>query len=321
MAKCLLLEKPPRAGPKGGGSPLRVITLDVDNRTEQWPRGFVAEAVVVVTPGGKTMLIDAAWPSGFSLPRGGPVSQAAPNWNETYGANLVLPFLKAQGIASIDWIVASHPHWDHIGGLPEIVLSEEVSVARVLWSPLPDEKILETEGANAPFYVQMSHDLAAACARRGVPLVEVSQGDRLDLGDGVICDVLAAAEPDVEVFSYVNNNSIVMRLAYRDFSMMFTGDAGFVEEDRIMALGQDLSTDVLKIGHHAGANSTSEAWVEALGARVGVASMPRWLSEDPRGERVYELLKPTGIRIYRTWEHGHVEVQSDGKRYWVITQR
>ena len=59
----------------------------------------------------------------------------------------------------------------------------------------------------------------------------------------------------------------------------------------------------------------------ALGAQVGVASMPRWLSEDERGIRVYDQLTARGMNLYRTWEHGHIEIQTHGPEFWVLTER
>ena len=315
---------------------LRIITLAIENSAAAQlgapdargagppgagaSRGFTGESHLLITPGGKTMLIDAGYPSDFFV---GDVS---------YGENQVPSILKGRGIRTIDWLMASHPHRGHIGGMPEIILSQDIEVGQLLWSPLVDETILRTEGATAA--VRMAHDLLASCAQRDIPVIEVKQGDLFDLGNGVACEILAAAEPESEVYSYVNNNSIVMRLAYGDFSMMFTGDAQFIEEDRILRLGKDLSTDVLKLGHH-GVNTkstdvmklghhgvktkSSEEWVKALGAKVGVASMPRWLSEGPKGIQVYDQLTKSGMEIYRTWEHGHIEIQTDGSRFWVIT--
>jgi len=49
--------------------------------------------------------------------------------------------------------------------------------------------------------------------------------------------------------------------------------------------------------------------------------MPRWLSEDERGIRVYDQLSASGMKLYRTWEHGHIEIQTDGPEFWVLTER
>jgi competence protein ComEC len=194
-------------------------------------------------------------------------------------------------------------------------------VKKVLWSPLPDKRIMKAEPADGAAYVEPLAALRAACERKQVPMVEVKAGDEIDLGDGVIGKVLCAARPEVEVPNYINNNSIVMRLTYGDFSILFTGDAGFEQEQAVMESGAEFASDVIKMGHHAGAGSNSPEWIEAVDARVGLASMPKWLSDDERGRRVYDLLMPTGMELYRSWEHGHVEVQSDGKRFWVTTRK
>ncbi|MDO9542783.1 MAG: hypothetical protein Q7J98_10735, partial [Kiritimatiellia bacterium] len=129
------------------------------------------------------------------------------------------------------------------------------------------------------------------------------------------------AAPEIATPNFINNNSIIMRLRYHDFRMLFTGDAGWEEEQRVMATKKDLTSDVLKIGHHAGADSTSEEWTRAVAAKVGLASMPEWLSKDERGVRVSDLLSKTNMTIYQTWKHGHVEVQTDGRHFWMVMEK
>ena len=308
---------------------LQIITLNIGNEervrrypaeagSAGWPkgayesRGFVGESILVLAPSGKAMLIDAAWPSDYSLPEWGEVS---------YGTSPILPFLRRQGIGAIDWMVVTHQHYDHIGGVAEIVRSKDVDVKALLWSPLPDDLFRKHESSLAADCIAMTHDLAQACADRGVPVMDARRGETIDLGNGIDCEVLAVAIPERETESYANNNCVVLRITYRDFAIVLTGDAGFEQENRIMADGSDLTSDVLKLGHHAGAGATSEAWLQAMGATVGVSSMPRWLSEDDRGLRVERQLERVGLEFYRTWEHGNVEVQTDGHQFWVTTER
>ena len=281
-----------------------------------WPegayesRGFVGESILVVAPSGKTMLIDAAWASGYSLP----------DWGEIdYGTNPVLPFLKREGISTIDWAVVSHQHYDHIGGIAEIVRSKDVDVKALLWSPLPDDLFRKYESRLAADCITLTDDLADACKDHAVSMVDATQGETIDLGDGVSLEVISTSVPDREIESYVNNNCVVLRLTYGNFSVVLTGDAGFGQEKRIMADWKDLTSDVLKLGHHGGAGATSEAWLQAVSPTVGVSSMPRWLSEDERGLRVQRQLERAGINFYRTWEHGNIEIQSDGHEFWVTT--
>jgi hypothetical protein len=134
-------------------------------------------------------------------------------------------------------------------------------------------------------------------------------------------EILAAAKPEIKVPNYINNNSIIMQLRYGKFTMMFTGDAGFEEENRVIAKGKDLTSDVLKAGHHAGAGSTSIPWMHAIDPQVAIAPMPAWLSKDPRGERVENQIRPTRIKFFRTWEYGHIEVQTDGQKFWLTTEK
>jgi len=290
------LAQPPQAGTIATNRLLRLITLNVN-------REGAADAHLIITPSGKSMLLDAGWP-----PPGD-------------GANVILPFLKREGIREIDWMLASHPHNDHIGGMPELILSPEVNVKALLWSLPPPEKIKKLDSESVQECEEWTGKVRKACTQRGVPIREIKEGEVVDFGDGIRGHILAAADPNFDCPNYVNNHSIVMRLTYGKFSEMFCGDAGFEEENRIMSRTKDLTCDVLKIGHHAGAGSTSEAWAKALDAKIGIAPMPKYLSEDERGLRVWRQLLPTGIKIYRTWEHGHIEIQTDGTRFWLRTER
>jgi beta-lactamase superfamily II metal-dependent hydrolase len=290
------LPQPPPTGTIATNRLLRLITLNVN-------REGAADAHLIITPSGKTILLDAGWP-----PPGD-------------GANVVLAFLKREGIRQIDWMMASHPHNDHIGGMPEILLSPEVKVKALLWSLPPPEKIKKLDSESVQECEEWTSKVRQACTQRGVPIREIKEGQVIDFGDGIQGHILAAADPGFDCPNYVNNNSIVMRLTFGKFSEMFCGDAGFEEEARIMSRTKDLASDIWKIGHHAGAGSTSEAWAKAINAKIGIAPMPKYLSEDERGLRVWRQLLPTGIKIYRTWEHGHIEAQTDGTRFWLETER
>ena len=95
-------------------------------------------------------------------------------------------------------------------------------------------------------------------ARKNIPVRQVTAGDTLNFGSGIGAPVIGAARPEVVAPNCQNNNSIVFRLVYGDFAMLFTGDQGFEEEDAILASGAAVASDVLKAGHHAGAGSTGE---------------------------------------------------------------
>ncbi|MDD2710038.1 MAG: MBL fold metallo-hydrolase [Verrucomicrobiae bacterium] len=291
-----LLDQPPAAQDIDKTRLLRIITINVNLQT-------VADSHLIITPSGKTLLIDAGWPP----PRD--------------HAKVVLSFLKREGIRRIDQMMASHFHIDHFGAMPEILHSNEVTIGELLWSPLPLDKLEKLEPSEAKKTKDLEEKIRKECAEKNVPIKEIKTGDILDLEDGVTGRVLAAAEPDIETKNYINNNSIVMRLAYKNFSMLFAGDAGFEEEKRIMSEHKDIVCDVLKIGHHAGAGSTGEDWIKAVNAKVGVAPMPKYLSEDPRGLRVWNQLAPTSIKVYRTWEHGNIEINTDGNRFWILTEK
>jgi beta-lactamase superfamily II metal-dependent hydrolase len=293
--RATLLENIPANQDYNSSDILRIFAINVNEET-------IGDAFLILSPSGKTMLIDAGMPG--------------------YGKSVILPFLKQHEIKTIDYLVCSHPHSDHMGGMAEVILSKDVAVKHFLWSTvLPFEELKKLSNDFGKGEVETYQALKAACAERNLPLEEVHEGQVLDLGHNVKIEILASAKPEIKVPNYINNNSIIMQLRYGKFTMMFTGDAGYEEENRVFAKGKDLTSDILKAGHHAGAGSTSIPWMHALDAKVAIAPMPAWLSKDPRGVRVENQIRPTRIKFYRTWEYGHIEIQSDGTRFWLMTEK
>lgn len=278
---------------------LQIFAIDVNGTM------MIGDAYLIISPSGKTMLIDAGY---FN-----------------YGRNVILPFLKQYGIKTIDYLVCTHPHNDHIGGMADIILSKDITVKNLLWSTIfPSfEEMKQIDGFGKEEQKAWL-ELHAACRERHLQAQEVHVGQVIDMGGGVRLEILGVAKPQAEADVAkinINNHCIVMKLRYRKFTMLFTGDACFEEENRILARGADLTSNILKVGHHAGDGNTSIQWLHAVSPHLAIASMPRRLSFDPRGERVYAELKNANIPFYRTWEYGNIEVQSDGNRFWLMTEK
>lgn len=278
--------------------PLKIVCLDVCTKE-------VGDSFLIVSPSGKTMLIDAGTPGN--------------------GTHVVLPYLRAQGIKQIDLLMASHPHDDHFGSFAEILLSNEVTVRKVIWGRrLPLAKTLKYEAIYAQDYCEKFYlQIFEACKEKHVPIEEITAGQVIDLGDGVRGQILAAVNPLFEgPNNYINNNSIILRLTYGTFSMLFTGDAGVEEDAELLTRVQEVQADILKIAHHGGDNSTSEAFLQAVDPEAVIITTTDWLTVDPRSVRVRDLLKKyPEIKVYRTSEFGQMEIQSDGTGYQIITQR
>ncbi len=110
----------------------------------------------------------------------------------------------------------------------------------------------------------------------------------------------------------INNNSLVFRVEYGHFRMLFTGDAGAEAEARILASGVDLRADVLKVGHHGSAYSSTPAFIRAVSPRYAVISVGRNNLFGHPATSTLETLERAGAHVYRTDEHGAVTISTDG---------
>ena len=111
----------------------------------------------------------------------------------------------------------------------------------------------------------------------------------------------------------INDNSLVFRLEYKSFRMLFTGDAGETEERRLLASGADLRAAVLKVGHHGSAYGTTDAFVRAVSPRVAIVSVGRHnLFGHPSPDTVARL-EVAGAVIFRTDRDGAVTITTDGE--------
>jgi competence protein ComEC len=213
------------------------------------------DAIVVRTPRGHTVLID----TGGRLERGPGADGRSPA--ELVGERVVLAYLKRQGIRRIDLLVNTHPHGDHVGGTAPIV--------RVL-------RVDAIADSGQRYGGRAFRDGMREAELHHVPVKAVRCGDRWASDDGVSFSVLS---PCGALFAGrnndVNENSVVVMLAYRDFRMLFMGDAGFRTEQRLLETAADLRADVLKVGHHGSAYSSASAFVAAVHPRYAVISAGR----------------------------------------------
>ncbi len=241
------------------------------------------DSIIVRTPAGHTLIVDAG--------------RASPYDDE--GRRVVVPFLRTQGINSVDALLLTHPDDDHVGGASSIL--ERVRVGRVLISGLT--------------LTSASYTRALNTARRlGVPIVTVRRGQKLDFRDGVVADVLNPPGGDVppDRAHADNNGSLVVRVREGETAVMLTGDAEEPAEQDIIASGLDLRADVLKLGHHGSRTSSSEEFLDAVHPKLAIVSAGiRNQFGHPHPE-VLQRLATRGIRVLRTDLDGAITITSDG---------
>ena len=196
-------------------------------------------------------------------------------------------YLKARGIEHLDAVILSQGDSDHAGGLPAIL--EGVSADTLLCSP-------EATQPETDYPVQMA-----------LP------GEVVSISD-MVFEILGPTEH----FREENDNSLVFRLRYDDFSMLFCGDIQENAEKALLESGADLRADVLKVAHHGSNTSSSTAFLQAVQPRYAVISAGEDRNLLPRNA-VLKRLQTENIRFFRTDLDGSVVISADGSGEVFIT--
>jgi competence protein ComEC len=256
---------------------LHVVALDVGQ----------GDAILVVTPGGRRMLVD-----------GGPSPSAL---LEQLGRRL------APWDRRLDVVVLTHPDLDHVGGLSAVL--ERFEVAQIV-----DPRLEAASGEAAAW--------EAAVASEGAAVHRAVAGGRIVLDEtaGVVADVLWPPEPRfTDTERATNDNAVVLRLRYGTVTMLLTGDIEAPAEAAILRRGPDLRSTVLKVAHHGSRTSTTPAFLAAVAPWAAVISLG---ADNDYGHPAPETLQRLAeLPVWRTDRNGAVELISDGIQVWVSASR
>jgi competence protein ComEC len=267
--------------PPPSGDELRVHMLDVGQ----------GDAILIVAPGGKVVLVDAGVPGSGKV-----VSEA----------------MKRYGLQQIDLMVATHAHADHIGGADEVIRATRVV------------NVLDSQVSNA---TRNYEDFLKAIKERGVTYIGATPGQNFDMGGGAKLTVLAPIKPFFtkdQLRSGANEpnaNSVVTRLDYGDFSMLLTGDAEAETEARVMKAGGNVKAKVLKVGHHGSRYASSEEFLRAGGFEAAIISDGADNRYGHPSQEALNRFKALGIQIYRTDLQGEITITTRGAGYQIQTAR
>ena len=224
--------------------------------------------------GGETLLIDAG----------------VPGEGETVAA-----YLEENGVTMLDYVVCTHAHEDHCGGLDYILENYEVGT---LFAPYTE---FDASGSFTHF-----EDTAADV---GLDITVPEPGMEFTLGGAVFEFVGPVADWGGDV----NDSSLVIRLDYGDDSFLFTGDIGSGPLSDCAYLGGfDLDCDVLKLGHHGSSTSTDQDIMDLTSPEVAIASCGLDNSYGHPHDEVIELCEENGVLLLRTDRDGDIRLHSNG---------
>ena len=199
-------------------------------------------------------------------------------------ANKITAYLKQQGVTAIDYLVCTHAHADHCGGMKAVIAAFPV---RTLYSSV-------TSSSNGAFQRVMR---AAETANLAITVPDV--GDTFSLGSATVT-VLGPQKH----YSDVNNQSLILRVDYGSNAFLFTGDAETATEDEILRSGARIRSTVLKAAHHGSRTASSPAFVYAVSPEVVVISAGKRNKFDHPHWETIKLFREIGARILQTDQQG-----------------
>lgn len=247
----------------GTGDIMRVSYIDVGQGDSEF----------IELPDGKTLLIDAGT-------------------NES--GDDVVEYIKSLGYTSIDYVVGTHPHEDHIGGLDDVINTFDIGDI-YLPKASADTKTFE--------------DVMDAITAKNYIVYTAHSGVTIDKDERKNLSVYMVAPVSGE-YEELNNFSAVIKIVYGDTSFLFTGDAEELAENEIT---DDVSADVLKVGHHGSTTSTGQAFLDKVNPSIAVISCGAGNKYGHPNQETLDKLNAKNIEILRTDELGTIVITSDGK--------
>ncbi len=284
--------------PPASGKQLQVHILDVGE----------GDAILIVSPEGRTVLIDAG---------------------DTGRGKIALDVMSKNSINQLDYLIATHAHPDHIGGADEVINGTKVlnvidnGVVLQAQSATQDSKKnpkAKPGGKSVELPTTKAYvEFMDAVKKSGAQYAKAEPGQKYDLGGGAILTVLA---PIVPLFTREqmkaggnspNANSIVIRLDYGEFSMLFAGDAETQTEERMISKEASLSAKILKVAHHGSKYATSQNFLGTVKPEVAIISDAENNRYGHPSQATLDRLKTANVKLYRTDLNGEITILTNGK--------
>ena len=225
---------------------------------------------------------------------------------EASEAEAVLSYLDKLGVKRLDYVVATHPHSDHMGGMSEIV--EACDIGEVIMPYLDDGDIPTT---------RYFEKFLEACDEKGIDITDAEVGATIGIGDAQ-AKIIAPSSRD---YGNANNYSVGILLSHGSNDFIFTGDAEALAEEEMIESGMLKEVEVYKVGHHGSDTSSSEEFLEVISPEYAVVMCGEGNSYGHPHDEIVERIREYTDEILRTDLCGSIVIESDGNELEIRTER
>ena len=237
------------------------------------------DSIFVELPNNETMLIDAA---------------------ESYQSENIINYLKNLNYQKIDYVIGTHPHTDHIGGLKNIINTFEIGK---IYMP----KVVSTTKTYESLLMAIKNkNLKINTAKAGTSIIDT---------DTLKIKILA---PNNSIYTELNNYSVVTKITYGTTKFLFMGDAEKLSENEIK---ENVTADVIKIGHHGSNTSSSIDFIKKVNAKYGIISVGLNNKYNLPKEEIITNWENSGTKIYLTSINGTITASSDGTNIKIESEK
>ena len=237
------------------------------------------DSIFVELPNNETMLIDAA---------------------ESYQSENIINYLKNLNYQKIDYVIGTHPHTDHIGGLKNIINTFEIGK---IYMP----KVVSTTKTYESLLMAIKNkNLKINTAKAGTSIIDT---------DTLKIKILA---PNNSIYTELNNYSVVTKITYGTTKFLFMGDAEKLSENEIK---ENVTADVIKIGHHGSNTSSSIDFIKKVNAKYGIISVGLNNKYNLPKEETITNWENSGTKIYLTSTNGTIRASSDGTNIKIESEK
>lgn len=213
-----------------------------------------------------------------------------------YGKNVLFPFLINKGVRKIDFLIFSHFDSDHCGGL--IYLLENIKVEKILIG-----KQFE-KNENFEYIVNLAN-------KKHIKIIELQAGNKINIEKNSSLEILWPSVAEKISENAINNNSLVCKFVYKNFSMLLTGDIESIAEEKLLGKYKNtnrLNANILKIAHHGSKTSSIQEFLNKVNPKIALIGVGRKNKFGHPNQEVLERLKEKGIQIYRTDQNGEIQI-------------